>query len=314
MTGTVATPVTVTATLSDGLAWGPDAGRVDVGQPDDGDVRGRRCPARRVREVAPVAPTVTQAVCVAWCGPAADGDVGDDRRDHLHDGQAGTVCAPLPTSVTVTATLTAHGVGWPATLPTGWTETTATTATYPGTFADASCTPVHPVDPTATQATCTNGEVTAPTFVLADHPGGHLCAQFRPARMTGRWTTPVTVTATLSDGLGWGHDGRRVDAVSTRRRRRSTVTLIAASCAEVTPVAPTVTQARVCNGVVRSADGDVGDDRRDHLHAGPDERRTWPLPPSVTVTATLDGQGVGWPDTLPTGLDRDRLDDSARTR
>ena len=36
----------------------------------------------------------------------------------------------LPQVVTVTATLTDAGVGWPATLPAGWTETGSTTATY----------------------------------------------------------------------------------------------------------------------------------------------------------------------------------------
>ncbi len=36
----------------------------------------------------------------------------------------------LPEMVTVTATLDATEVGWPATMPAGWTETSSTTATY----------------------------------------------------------------------------------------------------------------------------------------------------------------------------------------
>ena len=91
----------------------------------------------------------------------------------------------------------------------------------------------------------------------------------RPVRMTPRTATPVTVTATLSDGLKWGTIAAAVDEVDTTTAT-FTVTLTAASCDEVTPVAPTVTQAVCRNGVFVPADGDVGDDRRDHLHGDPD--------------------------------------------
>ena len=54
----------------------------------------------------------------------------------------------------------------------------------------------------------------------------------------------------------------------TRGRRPTTATftveLLGASCDEVTPVAPTVTQA-LCRGGVGAADVGVGGDRWDHL-------------------------------------------------
>ena len=64
-------------------------------------------------------------------------------------------------------------VGWPTTLPAGWTEIGPTTATYtPMLLQAASCFPVLPTDPVVTQATCTAGEVTVPTVELATSPAG----------------------------------------------------------------------------------------------------------------------------------------------
>ena len=40
------------------------------------------------------------------------------------------------------------------------------------TFADVACTPVAPVAPTVTQATCTDGEVTVPVVTPATAPAG----------------------------------------------------------------------------------------------------------------------------------------------
>ena len=54
-------------------------------------------------------------------------------------------------------------------------------------FADEACTPVQPVDPTVTQATCTNGEVTAPTIALATDAAGVTYVALLPVRTTPRW-------------------------------------------------------------------------------------------------------------------------------
>ena len=80
-------------------------------------------------EVTPVAPTVTQAVCrngalvpPTLTLPTTDGIT--------YTADKAPPFMPLPELVTVTATLDDDGVGWPATMPTGWTETSSTTATY----------------------------------------------------------------------------------------------------------------------------------------------------------------------------------------
>ena len=77
----------------------------------------------------------------------------------------------------------------------------------------AACTPVAPVDPTVTQATCVNGAVTVPTVVPATGPAGVTYALDPPAPYDpGTDDYTVTVTATLADGQEWGRcrrGGRR---------------------------------------------------------------------------------------------------------
>ncbi len=105
----------------------------------------------------------------------------------------------------MTATLDDEGVGWPATMPDGWTKTGATTATFkPVVLQAAPCFPVLPTDPKVTQATCTAGEVTVPTIELATEPAGVTYVADPAGPYVGTVATPVTVTATLSDGLKWG--------------------------------------------------------------------------------------------------------------
>ena len=108
----------------------------------------------------------------------------------------------------------------------------------------------------------------------------------------------VTVTATVLDDYGWGQlppGGRG----SMRRRRRSRSSWSAASCDEVTPAAPTVTQALCRDGVVGDAAVTVG--------PTDDITYTFSEPPpysegqSVTMTATLEARVSGGPATLPAG-------------
>ena len=124
--------------------------------------------------------------------------------------------------VTVTATLDDAGVGWPATMPPGWTETNSTTATYkPVLLQAAPCFPVLPTDPVVTQATCTAGEVTVPTIELASTPAGVTYV----ADPAGPY---VADDGDAGDGDGdvvrrveVGHDDSAVDVCRRRRRRRS---------------------------------------------------------------------------------------------
>ncbi len=77
--------------------------------------------------------------------------------------------------VIVTATLAPTGVGWPDQLPPGWTRDSATVATLTVVFDAVACTPVAPVAPHVTQATCTNGEVVRAGHRTSGHAGGELC-------------------------------------------------------------------------------------------------------------------------------------------
>ncbi len=146
-----------------------------------------------------------------------------------------------------------------------------------------------------TQATCANGAVTTPTVVLVVTPG--VTYELSPSgAYNGAVTTDVTVTATVVDGFAWGQVSPPWTQVSDLRATM-TVTLNAASCAQVLPVAPTVVEARCRAGVVEppsltlaSTDG-ITYTRRSGWSVMPRVR-------SVTVTATLAPAGVGWPADL----------------
>ena len=110
----------------------------------------------------PVAPTVTQAQCAngvlsppTLTLPANAGGITYSRNAN----------PPYDPGETVVVTATqAAGYRWPVSMPTGWTRTSDTTATYSVTFANVACTPVTPQNPAVVQATCTNGVVTTPTI------------------------------------------------------------------------------------------------------------------------------------------------------
>ena len=290
--GTRDVEVTVTATLEDGYGWGTinePWKRVDVDTATfTVTLRGASC-----REVLPVAPTVTQARCAGGVlSPPTLVLAKTDGITYAAD-PAGPYVAGL--SVIVTATLGPAGVGWPAALPAGWTRTSNTTATLVVPFADVPCTPVVPVAPTVTSATCAGGAVIGPSILLPTTTG--VSYALEPEELgEGTSDVDVTVTATLADGFRWG----TVTAPWTRvndTTARWTVTLTAATCAEVTPVAPTVTQAMCAGGVLSPPT----------LALATTDKITYTVAPSgqyapggtATVTATLAGTGVAWPDALP---------------
>jgi hypothetical protein len=87
-------------------------------------------------------------------------------------------------------------------LPPGWTETSDTTATYPHTFADVSCTPVVPVAPEVVEGSCANDVVVPSALTLANTPG--LTYSADPAGPYDPTVdTDVVVTATVIDGFAW---------------------------------------------------------------------------------------------------------------
>ena len=177
---------------------------VGAGRCDDGDVRTRTLPATSCDAVTPVAPELTQAVCV--------GGVVTAPTLTLADTDVITYTAAPPDSwvsgggATITATLNDTASDGPTRCPTAGPKTSSTTATYEVTFADVVCIPVTPVAPMVTQATCVNGVVTAPTIELATTPGLVYVAD--PAGPYDPTVdTDVVVTATVLDGFGWEDAG-----------------------------------------------------------------------------------------------------------
>ncbi len=291
--GTVTTPVTVTAKLADGFSWG----QMPLGWTRVDNTTATRpviLTAAACTQVTPVAPSLTQAACVDGAVTAPTLTLATTDRIAYTALPSGPYSAGQ--QVTVSAVLVGSGVGWPPTLPPGWTKTSATTATYIVRFADASCTPVVPVDPVTTQATCASGAVTAPSVVLATTPAGVSYVAVPAGPYVGTVTTVVTITATLADGFEWGviPTGWTETSNSTAT---FTVTLAAASCAQVSPVAPTVTDAVCTSGVVTTPTLELGFTDGITYQAAPGG----PYAPGdeVTVTATLRDTGVGWPATLP---------------
>jgi hypothetical protein len=104
-------------------------------------------------------------------------------------------------------------------------------ATYVVTFKDVKCTPVVPVAPTTTQATCANGVVTPPTIELAQTTGISYVPE-PSGPYVGTKPTIVTIHATIGEGYEWGQrpDGWDfLDATSAT----FVVTLNASACNQV---------------------------------------------------------------------------------
>ncbi len=292
--GTQDVTVTVTATVADRFAWGqlpeewiqdgPSRATFTV------ELTGTSC-----EDVTPVEPTVTDAVCTGGVVTMptltlaeTDGiTYAADPEDPYTQGQ----------SVLVTATLDAEDVGWPDQLPEGWTETSDTQATFTVEFDAVECMPVSPVAPTVTQATCTAGVVTVPTIVLGTTTG-IIYEVAPPGPYDGTKNAIVTVTAILADGYEWGQIPERWQKLGPARATY-TVVLAGASCEQVTPVAPTVTQAECAGGVVTRPTLALAE--TDGITYAADPEDPYTQGQSVLVTATLDAEDVGWPDQLPEG-------------
>ncbi|UTX53354.1 Ig-like domain-containing protein [Leucobacter aridicollis] len=170
-----------------------------------GDGSGNQPPEKKV---APVAPTVTQAICTqdgtATAPTVTVAETAGVTYTTAGDMKAGSV-------VTVTASA---GTGSFLTPAEGWTVSAdKNTATIKLTLEAVSCDqPVAPVTPTVTQAICTeDGTATAPTVTVAETAG--VTYEVAGEVKTG---STVTVTATANEGSflteagGWtlAADGR----------------------------------------------------------------------------------------------------------
>jgi LPXTG-motif cell wall-anchored protein len=289
--------VTVTATLADGYAWITPA-PAGWTYADDMvtatftvELAGAKCVGATL-----VVPGVDDADCV-------DGGLTDptltlpDTPGVTYGVNANEPYAPGQT-VIVTATLDSAGVGWPpqAEMPAGWTITTPTTAEYTVTFADMSCTPATPLNPDVVPATCANGEVTEPTIVPQATDGITYGAD-PPGPYEGTEDVEVTVTATLGDGYAWGDSlptgWTQIDLVTAD----FTVELVGATCDEVTPVVPENHAAECVDGALTEPTLTLPE--TDGITYTTDVDAPYAPGQTVLVTATLDDDGVAWPENLP---------------
>ena len=151
-----------------------------------------------------------------------------------------------------------------------------------------------------TQATCTAGVVTVPTVTPATGPTGVTYALDPPGPYDpGTDDYTVTVTATLADGLAWG----QMPAGWTRGQSPTTATftveLVGTTCDEVTPVAPTNHAAQCVDGALTPPTLTLAE--TDGISYSVDEDPPYAPGQTVEVTATLEDDGVAWPDQLPPG-------------
>ena len=200
--------------------------------------------------------------------------------------------------VVVTATL-GEGYAWPASLPEGWTESSPSEATYVVGFADASCVVVSPDDPLIVQATCSEGEVIAPTLTLAPVDG--ISYLVTPTDLgDGTADVEVTVAAALAEGYEWGQlpEGwTQVDLVTAT----FSAVLEGTSCTEITPVSPSVVQSQCVEGAL--SDPSLTLATTDRITYSVDNADPAPGD-AVIVTASLPATTDAFPLTLPPGWSR----------
>ena len=245
-----------------------------------------------------MAPAVTHAVCTdgvvstpTLTMVSTDGITYDADADPPY--QAGA-------TVIVTATLDAAGVGWPPTLPPGWTRISDTTATTTVTFDAMACQLGTPTDPTVIQATCANGVVTEPTIVLPATTGITYVADPQ-GPYDGAADGEVAVSAVARPGYGWEQMPAGWTEVDPARATFR-VTLVGTSCAELFPVQQAVTQPVCANGVVSAPTMTLA--ATDRITYQTDVESPYSPGAAVTVTATIDPADVGWPATMPEGWTR----------
>ena len=227
--------------------------------------------------IAPIAPTVTQSVCVAGQPSAPSVALPADTAT-IGYAKSG---AETPGS-TVTVTATAKGAALFSTAIDGWTVSadrkTATQEVVLGT-PDCAATPVNP---TVVQSVCVAGQPTAPSVALpADNdrvvytksgdevPGGTVVAT---ATAQGEYRFPATVG-------GWTVSADRTTATQN-------IVLGTVDCA-ATPVNPTVAQSVCVAGQPSTPSVTLpGDDARvAYTKAGAETPGS-----TVTVTATAQGE------------------------
>ena len=134
-------------------------------------------------------------------------------------------------------------------MPEGWTidENDPSKASFAGTYVEAPCAPVIPVNPVVNQAVCTGGAIVEPTVTTTDTD--RVSYEIVGTVENGG---SVTIVATLADGYAWDTEdaawpeGWTVTEGNPAEATK-TINLNDVECAPTQPVLPTVVQA-VCTG------------------------------------------------------------------
>ena len=105
----------------------------------------------------------------------------------------------------------------------------------------------------------------------------------------------MTVTATLANGYAWSRPAPAGWTEVNLTTARFTVSLVGASCTSVTPAAPTVVQAVCVDGALTVPTLTLPTTTGIAYTAVPSVPPAYAPGDTVVVTATLTGQGVGWP-------------------
>ncbi|WP_144882193.1 LPXTG cell wall anchor domain-containing protein, partial [Isoptericola variabilis] len=283
--------VLVTATLSDGQAWGAmPAGwdQLSLTQATYEVVFGEY----PCEPASPVEPIVDEAVCVGGELFPPMLTVPDS------EGIVYTVDAEAPYAPGQTVTVTAdleQGFEW-GEVGEGWEIVSSTRATFTVTFAEVECEQVMPVSPTVTQSVCPEGQPTAPTVVLADDTE----AIWYLALPEGPYAPgdEVLVVAVLEDGFAWADDMTAGWEVVDPMTAVFVVELAGDPCIPVGPAAPTVTQSQCPDGTVTRPTLTLPTTAGVAYTVSPADPYSGGQ--TVTVTAVLE-DGYAWEMPLPAG-------------
>jgi uncharacterized repeat protein (TIGR01451 family) len=194
--------------------------------------------------VEPVAPTVAQAVCTGGVLEAPEVILSTEPEGISYEIDGSVVPGA---TVTVIATITEDGLAWPDTLPEGWVEVDAVTATYEIVLDDVECEQVMLAAPDVTQAVCTGGELIDPTVTPVEREG--IEYSFDETDVVSGGTVVITATI-VDDGLSWADPIGEGWVFVSDTEATYTVVLDNVQCLAIVPVIPEATASECVGGVL----------------------------------------------------------------
>lgn len=234
----------VTATKTDANSWGafgPGWSVRNLNQPNIATYDGHQ-DITLCTPTAPVAPQITADVCTGGVYTKATAVFGSTAGV---DYGTPTVSDPVAGKVTITATATVqNGYKWNLPLTDGWTNTSATQASFSTQIDAHPCTPIVPVVPDVVASACVDNVSVPASGSVTDARDGITYAEVITSKGN------VSTSATIADGYAWDvanmPAGWTVDSNNPAKANYSG-TYEDKSCTPATPVLPEVDEA-VCTG------------------------------------------------------------------